>query len=480
MPMSKTKLILVTAGAVVVIRQLTALLGLLEAIEKPTSTTSPIAHAASKPHPQQSASNVSFGDLISAKATWSRSTILTNEPNELFLQVDLRAKDIGTKHRPRVTTMIVLDRSGSMDGDKIEKTKLATLQAFKSLNAKDTIGIISYSNHAQVNLRPTLKKNLSTAKIQKTLDGIYPAGGTNISDGIRLAIDLLEEPQTEALYRRILLISDGHATKGETSVIKLEKLASLAKQKGISISAIGVGNQYSEDLMMALSQNGGGNYYHVRRTKSIEHTLSQEMSKTKKVLAQDVRFEFSVPPEFHLEKIFGYKHKDLGNKIVVYLGDLSSAEKRKFIAKINYEPRVKSSNRLICTMKLQYDSLFTNQSRSHEEETELKLSRDIQQVKASTEPRVLEQVEKVRLAEIRRQAAIEFETGNYNRAKLRLRQALKKADNAAEELDSTAMRTLVERIKKQSAVLETVRPGTDTSKDYIKTEKYESRALQIF
>jgi|GEM_PF-3750465 len=478
--MSKTKLILVTAGTVIVIRQVMSLLGIFGIIDKTNSQNRPITHATQIATSKKSVSNASFGDLISATATWSQSTVLKNEPNELFLQVDLRAKDIGTKNRPSVTTMIVLDRSGSMDGEKIEKTKLATLQAFKSLHAKDTIGIISYSNHAQVHMRPTLKKDLSTAKIQKTLDGIYPAGGTNISDGIRLAIALLEESQTKALYRRILLISDGQATKGETSIFKLEKLASLAKQKGISISAMGVGNQYSEDLMMALSQSGGGNYYHVQRTQSIEHTLSQEMSKTQKVLAQDVTFEFSIPPEFHLEKIFGYKHKALGNKIVVYLGDLSSTDKRKFIAKLTYEPSLMSSEQLICTMKLQYESLFSNEHFSYNAETKLSMSSDPQEVKSSIEPHVLEQVGKVSLAETRKLAAAYFDAGNYERAQLILRQALKEAYNAAEERDSPAIKTLVERIKKQSAVLETLRPGTETAKDYIKTEKYESRALQIF
>ena len=220
MPMSKTKLILVTAGTVVVIRQVTSLLRFIGIIEKTPNSS-----------PQQSVSNTSFGDLISAQATWSQSKFLTNEPNDLFLQVEVRAKDIGTKHKPLVTTIIVLDRSGSMDGEKIEKTKLATLQAFKSLNAKDTFGIVSYSNHAQVNLRPTFKKDLSMARIQKALNDIYPAGGTNISDGIRLAVNLLEEARTETLYKRILLISDGHATKGVTSKIKLGNLASLAKKK---------------------------------------------------------------------------------------------------------------------------------------------------------------------------------------------------------------------------------------------------------
>ncbi|MEE2903414.1 MAG: VWA domain-containing protein [Myxococcota bacterium] len=478
--MSKIKLILVTTGTVVVFRQIVSLLGCLEIIEKPTSTTTTIAHAALNSSSQKSASNVSFGDLISAKVAWSQSTILRTEPNELFLQVNLSAKDIGAKHRPLVTTMIVIDRSGSMDGEKIEKTKLATLQAFKSLNATDSIGIVSYSNHAQVDLQPTLKKNLSAAKLKKTLDGIYSAGGTNIWDGVQLAIDLLEDPRTETLYKRILLISDGHATKGETNEFKLEKLASLAKEKGISISTMGVGNQYSEDLMMALSQSGGGNYYHVRRTTSIEHILSQEMSKAKEVLAQDVAFEFSLPTGFHLVKIFGYKHKALGNKVVVYLGDLSSADKRKFIAKVQYEPQVTSSNQLISTMKLQYDSLLSNQYHSFKEQTELEMSRDMQQAKGSIEPRVLEQVASVTLAEIRRQAAFELETGNYKGAKLRLRRALKKARNAAEILDSPAMRMLVEKISKQTAVLEKLRPETDTAKDFIKTEKYESRSLQLF
>ena len=229
--------------------------------------------------------------------------------------------------------------------------------------------------------------------------------------------------------------------------------------------------------MMALSQSGG-NYYHVGRTKSIEHTLSQEMAKAKKVLG--CLFEFSLPTGFHLEQIFGYKHKFLGNKIVVYLGDLSSADKRKFIAKVNCAPRFTSSSRLISSMKLQYDSLVSNQYRSFEGQTALEMSRDMQQVKASIEPRVLEQVTKVALAETRRQAAFEFETGNYESAKLRLRQALKKAHNAAEELNSPAMRKLIEKIKQQTAVLETIRPGTQTAKDYIKTEKYESRAMQLF
>ena len=482
--MSKTRLIIITAGSIVFIRQLFSLGAALGLFSDSLTERGSVVHAAPKRSAPQKLSNkassVTFGDTVTGHATWSQSVLPVDKARELFLHVEFKAKNSPVTKPLPVSTLILIDRSGSMDGEKMDNTKRATLRAFKALRSNDSISIVSYSNHAQVHLQPTLRAKMSLSKIRKILDSIYPAGGTNISEGLNLAVELLESQTEQNSYNRILLISDGHANRGVTNPAQLKRLAAQCKRKGISLSSMGVGLDYNEDLLTAISEHSAGNYYYVRTAKDINSALAREIAFTKDVVARNVNFEFTLPDGLELERVFGYTHANRDGKASVNLGDFSANETRKLVAQIRHTPVSTHEHQTSSLLTLRYELFGNKRQKSFTKNIQLQLSSDPNVVRTSINPSILEEVARVTLAQTRREAALELQAGRYDQAKKQIKKALRDGRKNAARLNSAKIRDLVKRTEKQRDALQHIQPKTDAAKDFIKTEKFESRALQRF
>ena len=183
--------------------------------------------------------------------------IAVESTDELTLLVELTAPTSPSQQtRAAATLQIVLDRSGSMAGDRLEGAKTALLALVDRLDPQDNLGIVAFDDSVQI-VVPAGPLTNKTA-VKAAITGITDGGSTDLSAGYLRGLQEVRRVAGPA-GATLLLISDGHANAGVTDPGQLGKVAVEAQTHRITTSVLGFGLGYDERLLAALAQGGAGN-----------------------------------------------------------------------------------------------------------------------------------------------------------------------------------------------------------------------------
>ena len=164
---------------------------------------------------------------------------------------------------------LVIDRSGSMAGAKMDLTKEAARATAEALPPSDQIAVVVFDSAATPVVR--LQRAANRQRILGDIARIQPSGGTNILAGLREAVDELSPAR--ARKKHIILLSDGQSPYDE-----IPDLVDGAAAGHITISAVGVGDGADQTLLKMIADRGGGRFYHTRDPASIPRIFSRETS----------------------------------------------------------------------------------------------------------------------------------------------------------------------------------------------------------
>ena len=170
-------------------------------------------------------------------------------PIEEILPIKMQAPD--HEERMSVGVVLVIDRSGSMDGQKIELCKSAALATVDLLQGKDQIGVVAFDSSAHWVVPLTSANNPA---IRGQISMINSGGGTNIYPGMTAAFQSLQRARVRVKHMIVL-------TDGQTNGSGYQQLASQINSSGITISTIAVGQGADAALLQTIAAAGGGSYY---------------------------------------------------------------------------------------------------------------------------------------------------------------------------------------------------------------------------
>lgn len=175
-----------------------------------------------------------------------------------------------------VNLAVAFDCSGSMSGGKIVHARQAAQNALEQLGENDFFSLVIYNHSAQVLIPATRVTESAKRELAAVIGSIPAGGGTALFSGVSLAADELRKAGNDPRgVRRLILLSDGQANVGPSSPAELGKLGSALVKEGITVSTVGIGSDYNEDLMTSLAQNSDGNFYFVARSSDLVPILRQ-------------------------------------------------------------------------------------------------------------------------------------------------------------------------------------------------------------
>jgi Ca-activated chloride channel family protein len=212
--------------------------------------------------------------------------------------------DPSTYVRKPMNLVVVVDHSGSMAQDeRLEKVKVGLHTLVDNLKPEDRIALVQFDDSAQViqSFTPTLDR----ASLHLRINALYPAGGTNIYDGLDTGFDLLGEFPANERQNRLIFLSDGQATVGITSQTEIMALARSRIGRGIGLTTVGVGNSFDVELMRGLAENGAGNYYFLEDATAASEVFTEELDYFMSPLALDVRIEASAGSGWTFSEVIG-------------------------------------------------------------------------------------------------------------------------------------------------------------------------------
>jgi Ca-activated chloride channel family protein len=133
---------------------------------------------------------------------------------------------------------------------------------------------------------------------------------------------------------RVILLSDGLANRGITDPHELNRIARQYRSRSISITTMGVGLDYNENLMVGLSESGGGNYYFIESSYGLASMLQKEFNTIASVLAQNASIELTLGRGVRVLDIIGCEYGDEGGRYIIQVGDLYAQDRREFTVQL--------------------------------------------------------------------------------------------------------------------------------------------------
>ncbi|UZX14696.1 VWA domain-containing protein [Thermus sp. PS18] len=195
--------------------------------------------------------------------------------------------------RPPLNLAFVLDRSGSMAGDKLRFAKKAVAYAVENLRPHDRVAVVIYDHQVEVVVPSTLAGNKE--EILRRLRPVRPRGSTNLHAGWLEGSTQVAAHLDAKRLNRVIVLSDGLANTGETNPNVIAEQVRGLSQRGVSTSTLGVGLGYNEDLMMAMAEAGQGNYYFIESPDDLPGIFAQELSGLATTLGTGVRLWLTPP-----------------------------------------------------------------------------------------------------------------------------------------------------------------------------------------
>lgn len=243
-------------------------------------------------------------------------------------------------HRQRTPLAIalVLDRSGSMDGDRLEAAKAASISAVERLHPDDVVSVIAFDGQVDVVALPAPRARHH--QLVQQVNEIDSRGSTNLSGGWLRGRQHMEQAlgilgSLEGSSRRIVVLTDGHANAGITDSSTLVELARTARTMGITTTMIGVGEGYDDDLLRAMADAGGGNSWYVERPDQAHDVLGEELGNLLSVSAQGLSVTLTLEDSVTvLATHSSWPATSLANVFTFDLGDLYASEPKPVLLEL--------------------------------------------------------------------------------------------------------------------------------------------------
>lgn len=255
-------------------------------------------------------------------------------PNETYVAVWVDVPKVDAIVHAPASVAIVIDTSGSMAGEKMKNARKAAARFVEGLSDGDMVSLHTFSDEARTRVAPVLLDARSRALFASEIDAIAPEGGTNLFEGIRIAgLAAMDAPEAFAV-RRVVLVSDGLATVGDTSKEGLALLGEKAAEHGVQISSIGVGLDYDEKALSTLAQRSTGRLYHLEDPAQLTAIMSEETSVLQATRATAASIEIVAAPGVELLGVEGARSARVGSSLTVPLGSMFGGQHRELVVRV--------------------------------------------------------------------------------------------------------------------------------------------------
>jgi len=207
-------------------------------------------------------------------------------------------------HRLPMNLVVVVDHSGSMASDgRLDKVKAGLHTMIDNLHDEDRLAIVEFDD--QVDVDATFGATLDRPALHAIIDRLEPRGATDIFDGLRQGFLLLGDVPASERQNRVIFLSDGNATAGDTSQADIMQMAKDRVARGIGLTTIGVGNDFDVALMRGLAEQGAGNFYFLEDPAAANEVFTQELDYFMQPIALDLQLTAQAGPGYQFGEVAG-------------------------------------------------------------------------------------------------------------------------------------------------------------------------------
>lgn len=348
----------------------------------------------------------------------------TTTPQVAYALIEVQPSQVVAQVRMPVNVCFVLDRSGSMKGEKIERVRQATTMALERLDAQDRLAVVIFDHRTEV-LIPSSPVS-DRGAVRDRIARIRDAGGTRIAPAVELALREIDKDRSGAI-RRMVLLTDGQTEHEKECLLRADDAGRL----GVPITALGVGKDWNEDLLIEMANRSGGTADFIARPNEIveyfQNTVQQAQNTAIRNAALNLRLVQGVTPRAvwqvtPLINNLGYRPIS-ERDVSVPLGDLETGQGRTLLIELLVDPRAVGTYR-VGQVEVVYDvPVLGRVGEKTKEDLLLTFTADQGQL-GQVNPGVMNIVEKVSAFKLQTRALQDVAEGNVQGATQKLKSAV--------------------------------------------------------
>lgn len=374
------------------------------------------------------------------------------------LRVGVRAPE---QTRAPVNLALVLDRSGSMAGEKLARVRQAARILVDRLGPEDILSVVSYADGAEV-LVPATRTDRKEEVIA-ALSRLEARGDTALFAGVSLGLAELRRFLDPARVDRMILVSDGDANLGPSTPSELDRLGASAAKQGIAISTIGLGLGYNEDLMSRLASASGGNHGFAETAEALGRLFDAELRDLLSVAAREVEIAVHLPEGMRPVRSLNRAAEVYPSAVIAELVQLPAERDRTLLVELELDPRAVGA-RAAATVEVRAIRPGDGVEIQARDRAEVRWVADPAQVARAENPAVMvDTIEAIGVQTSRR--AVELKDRGLEE------QAQKALLDNADLLQSSALRYGSSKLEVQSAQNRDDAKGLEDAKDWQETRK---------
>ena len=341
-----------------------------------------------------------------------------------FLKIGLKGFDLPVQSdRAPVNVVIVLDRSGSMAGEKLARAREAAIMAIGLLHSNDIVSVVTYDSVVNVVVPATRVSDKQSiyASIRHITDG----GSTALFAGVSKGASEVRKFLDKTRVNRIILLSDGLANVGPSTPSELGQLGASLGKEGISVTTIGLGLGYNEDLMTQLAGMSDGHHAFVQNSADLNRIFTAEFNTALTVVANQFNIIIRCADSIRPIRVLGRQAQIIGQEVHINLNQLSSNQEKYVMLEVEVPPGIAGEKRDLASVDVSYLDLKTRKRDSLQETVSVNFSKKREEVKRAVNQPVMDSAAEQVVNEISKEAVELRDQGKTQAAKDYLKQEMR-------------------------------------------------------
>jgi len=283
----------------------------------------------------------------------SRNNLLElDEPQVHYILLDIFPSADLPEIRPPINLSIVIDRSTSMDGKRMDQVRAAVLAILEDLQPEDNTSITAFSDRADVIVSPDQAKVLATARARLSL--LQAGGGTEIAQGLTTGLDEIHQTFSKEGINHLVLLTDGRTYGDEELCLELADQAAAA---GITINCVGIGSDWSDRLLDEIASRTGGHVIFLNTPRAVTDLLHSIYDSLSQIVAKNLQIDGALGQQVDLRSAYRLlpEPMPLGDSFPMTLGHLPRNSSVRLLLELVVHPLAGASELTLAHLNLRGD-----------------------------------------------------------------------------------------------------------------------------
>ena len=324
---------------------------------------------------------------VTLESRVSTPLVVAGRTATAYVKVELTGQALSLATRPPVNVALVIDKSGSMQGVKMDRAKEAAMQAISKLGPQDIVSIIAYDTSVSV-LAPATKAS-DKSSLFDAIRRIRASGDTALFAGVTKGAAEVRKFLERGRVNRVLLLSDGLANVGPSSPADLGALGASLVREGISVTTFGLGLGYNEDLMTELARQSDGNHAFIEDAANLSQFFDLELGTAAAVVAQDIQILLDCGPGVRPVRVLGRPADIIGQRVTTSMNQIYARQSQQLLLEVELAAGAPNERRVIAHVVASYGNLGTRITESLSSDVSVEFSADRLAVERQTDQRVM-------------------------------------------------------------------------------------------